>query len=344
MVAGLNVLSGNANPNVMSGLKGLSGNQSTNFTVDKNSGITQNQILQGLSNGGASVLSNGGGYTQPQAPQVDPYAQWGGKAAYDNKVSGFDTQKRGIFDTANDAAKRTGTDLRMSILDLVDSIRGGQSAVDNRGINNELSKQRGTADVYGGVSRGIQSGGVTLANRNASDSSAAEAIARAYGDIGQHQLSDIGNQYELENQDIGLAQADLARQQAAGVRRIEGTQDQAVNSIVSDAQNQLAALDAAIVDASLPDRIAIDAEKNKIRSKVLAELSQYDKLLTSKLGGISALDQNARIAQATERAQLGQAPANAFQYGTTAPAQFQNTGPFASQLPIFTRQPNRDEQ
>lgn len=286
--------------------------------------------------GGTSTSGGGGEVLGTQQTYVDPYAAWGGTAAYNALRSGFDAQKSNIYSSSTDAANNAGIGLRGSILDLVDSLRMGQTAVDNRGVNNELARQRGTADVYGAVNRGIRSGGVTLANKNASDSSAAGAIARAYGSIGQRQLSDIGNQYELENQDIGLAQQDLEMQRNSGVRKIQGSKEQAVNSIVADAQNALAALDAAMASASLPDRIAIDAEKNAIRNQVLQQLAQYDTQLNEGVGGVRGMDQNARISEATRRAQLGQAPASAFQYDTETPVEFQGTGPFASELPIFT--------
>lgn len=280
--------------------------------------------------------------TQPQ-PQADPYAQWGGRSAYNSLVSGFGNQKQNIFSSANDAAKTSGINMRNSILDLIEAARTAQTSVDNRGINNELARQRGTSDIYGMVNRGITSGGVTLNNRNAADSSAAGAIARAYGNIGQRELSDVNNQYELENKDLALAQENVDMQERAGLRRIESDREMAVNNIVSDANNQLAALDTAMANASLPERIAIDAEKNKIRSQVLDVLSRYDSQL-GEVNQISPMERQARIAEATRRNQLGQANPTQFDYMTEAPAQFQNTGPYASTLPIFTYRNNNEDQ
>lgn len=273
--------------------------------------------------------------TQTQS-YVDPYAQFGGADNYNRLVSGFDTQKSAIFDTANDATATSAGRLRNTILDLVDAMRAGQTVLDNRGINNELSLMRGANDVNGMVSNGIRSGGVMLANNNAADSSAAEGIARAYGEIGRRQMSDIGNQYQLEKTDIGLAQEDLDRQMTAGIRSIETDQDEAMMNIVSDAQNKLAALDAAMANASLPERIAVDAEKNKIRQQVLAKMSQLDKLLTSRMSEINPMSRDQRMTEATTRNTLGAAPEAQFDYSTEVPTQFQNTGPFASELPIFT--------
>lgn len=278
-------------------------------------------------------------YTQP-AP--DPYARWGGASAYNKLVSGFGNQKNAIGDSASDAARASGINMRNSIMDLIESLQQAQQSVDNRGINNEMAKRRGYSDIYSMMNRGIKSGGVMLANRNASNSSAAQAIADAYGQVGQRELSDVNNQFELENQDIGIAQDNVDLQRRAGLRRIDSSKELTVNNIVSDANNQLAALDTAMANASLPDRIAIDQEKNRIRSEVLNILSQYDNKL-GDVNNVKAMGRNARIGEATRRMQLGQASPTQFDYQTEAPAQFQNTGPFASSLPIFTYRGDREE-
>lgn len=312
-------------------------------TIDASKFQPSSTSLSTYSSPGTATSPSLGLTQQPAAPVVDPYAQWGGQSSYNSLVSGFGNQKQNIFSSANDAAKTSGINMRNSILDLIEAARTAQTSVDNRGINNELARQRGTSDIYGMVNRGITSGGVTLNNRNAADSSAAGAIARAYGNIGQRELSDVNNQYELENKDLALAQENVDLQERAGLRRIESDKEMAVNNIVSDANNQLAALDTAMANASLPERIAIDAEKNKIRSQVLEILSRYDNRL-GEVNQISPMERQARIAEATKRNQLGQANPTQFDYMTEAPAQFQNTGPYASTLPIFTYRNNNEDQ
>lgn len=297
--------------------------------------------------GGTNVLGNYTQQPQPQPqprpqPAPDPYAKWGGQAQYNRLVSGFDTQKSGINSSARAAAKTSGLGLRNSILDFIDTLRTGQQQIDNRGINNELARQRGTADVYQSMNQGIRSGGVTLANRNASDSSAAEAIARAYGDIGRRQMSDIGNQYEMENVEIGMSQEDLARQRASGLRRFESAEEQAVTSIVADATDKLSALDAAMANASLPERIALNSEKNAIRNQVESVLEPYMSKL-SQANKVKAMGGNARIAEATRRRSLGMAPSKQFDFSTDTPVGLEDSGPVSSELPIFTYRNNNEE-
>jgi hypothetical protein len=295
------------------------------------------------SSGGGSANYGGGsggsyGYAAappPPPPPPDPYAQWGGKGAYDSLVSGFNTQKDNIYGTSNEAARNSAIGLHESILDFLDSSRTGQRNVNERAIQNELGKNQGFSSISGMVGRGIRSGGVLLSNKNASDSSASEALARAYGDIGLRENNKINNQYEQENRQIGLAQDDINTQVASGQRKIGVSKDQSINSIALDARNKLASLDAAIAGANLPQRIAIEQEKNQVKAQVAGILGQYDNELNQGVAGIRPTGANERRATAAGLATAGVSATNPFDFSTAAPAQFQGTGPFASDLPLF---------
>ena len=266
----------------------------------------------------------------------DPYSQWGGTAAYNNLVNGFNTQKGNIFSSANSAADNLAPGYAQSVTDTLHNLTVGQQAIDRKAVQNESSKIAGTRGVLGMVGRGIQSGGVALANRNAGNSSAAGAIAQAYGQLGQRQLSSIGNQYAQNADDIAVDQGnqDWNVQQAPNKFHL-GLMDN-VNSIVNDARNQLASLDSQIAQANLPQRIAIEQEKENIKNQVLGKLQQYDSQLQTGAGGIKASSFDERRTKANEQLSAGQADPNLFSYSTEAPAQFQGTGPTASNLPLFT--------
>lgn len=284
-----------------------------------------------------SLVDSSGNPTGQTPGYTDPYAKYGGTAAYNSLVSGFDTQKQNIYGTATDAARTSGNDLRGSILDFVDTQRGTQRQIDNKAVNNELARRQGRTGILGMVGRGIQSGGVTLANKNASDSSAAGAIANAYGDIGRRNLSNVNNQYELGNRDIDVMQTNLNDQVGTFVNRKYGeTKNKVVDNIVSQARNEFAALDAAMLQADLPTRIQIEQEKEAVRQRVLGELSQYDQLLRDQTASVRPTGIDERRAEATRLASLGTAPETAFNFTDEVPLGFQNTGPFAGQLPIFT--------
>lgn len=274
-------------------------------------------------------------YAQPI--EADPYAQWGGRAAFDAKVNAFNTQKQGIFDTSNEAIGATGRSLNSSILDFLDSFKQGQNSINEKAITADQAKLQGGRDITSMISRGIRSSGVNLANKNATDSSAAEGVARAYGDIGQREMNKVGGQYAGAQREIGMDQEKLAESGAMFNRHYGENKTNAIEGIVSNARNSLAALDAQIADASLPDRIAIEQEKEKIRATALSELSRYDTVLSEGMAGVKALTPEQRMAQAAQRSTEGISLGdNAYQYDTQAPLQFQGTGPFASNLPLFT--------
>lgn len=269
-------------------------------------------------------------------PPPDPYAKWGGRAAYDNMRSGFANQKSSILNSANAAAQQRGIEYKQGILDWGLGAKESQQAIDNRGINAEMAKSQGMKGVLGMVSRGIRSAGVMLANKNAGDSSAAGALAAAYGDIGKRQASGVNNAYGLEQNQITLDQQNLGARNALAMQKFEDSKQTVVNSIVSEAENNLAALDAQIAGASLPDRIAIEQEKQNIRNNAMAQLTQYDAELAKQRAAANPTSIDARRAEASRLSNMGKASNMDFGYTTDVPAQFQDTGPFASELPIFT--------
>ena len=299
--------------------------------TDTNEG-TVGTVVNNTDTGGTTYIRRSG----PARAPVDPYAQWGGKAAYDNKRSGFANQKAGILNSANSAAQQRGLEYKQGILDWGLGARESQQAIDNRGINAEMAKSQGINGILGMVRRGISSSGVMLANKNAGDSSAAGALATAYGDIGRRQASGVNNAYGLERNQIDMEQANLGARNALAMQKFEDSKQTVVNGIVSDAENALAALDAQIAGASLPDRIAIEQEKQNIRNNAMAQLTQYDAELAKQRAVANPISIDARREKAAELSRLGTASNMDFGYTTDVPAQFKGTGPFSSELPIFT--------
>lgn len=287
--------------------------------------------IAGMTNGGGTGTGTG-----TPTPTVDPFAKWGGQAEYNKLVSGFTDQKNNIFSSASDAIKTAGRNIRGGVLDFIDSYRTGQQGIDERYVQNELGKQVGRQGVLDMVGRGVRSGGVMLANNNSGTSSAGDAIARAYGDIGRRDLSKVGNAYEGENRSIGIAEQGLQREVANFDRDYEDEKLNVVDSVVSKAQDSLSALDVAMQNASLPERIAIEQEKQRIRNEAMAELAQYDKLLAEQRATVKPMSAEQRRAEATNLRVAGTVPANDFNFTSEVPAQFQGTGPFSSELPIFT--------
>lgn len=275
------------------------------------------------------------------APPPDPYAQWGGQANYNGLMDQFNTQHQNIIGSANDWASNYGIGLKGNITDYINNLRQGQQGLDEQGVQNELSLKQGRSGILGMVSRGIQSGGVTLANRNAADSSAAAALANAYGEIGRGQLSNIGNQYALADRNLGLQQGNFDVQKQAGARKIQDSETQDVSGAVAQARNQLASLDAWAADKSLPERLAVEQEKSNISASIDNLLGGNIQDLNSGVAGINAQTVEQRRATASGLATAGTVPTNPFDFTSQTPLQLQGSGPTSGNLPLYTQPKKR---
>lgn len=307
----------------------IPGNYTAYPASDPNSSQNFVNDMAPYANGGASDPT-------PNAAPADPYAQWGGQTQYNNLVSGFNTQDQNIHSTSAESAQTAASGRHSSILDWLDQMGASQRFVDERGVQNELAKKQGYNSVVDMVGRGLRSGGTMLANKNALSSSAAQAIAMAYGDVGRRELGKVGNQYETQNRQIGLDQQNISINKTSGLRKFGESKDAAVGQIATDARNKLASLDAAMVGASMPTRIAIDQERQQIHDQVAGILGQYDTELNNGASAINPTSTDQRRATAFGLANAGQAATNPFDFNTQVPAQLQNTGPFSGELPIFS--------
>lgn len=294
-------------------------------------GVTASQI-------NAPGGGGGGGFSAPAAPRpapVDPYAKYGGRAAYDSQVNNFNTQKQGVLDSTNNAISMGGQKYNQNILNFLDSLKASQRGVDQAGLNNEMKYQQGSTDVNNAVGNGLQSAAVMLSSRNASNSSAARGFADAYGKLGRQEMSKVGNQYELGNRDVQSQQQAVDESKTAGIRNLGFDKDNMISSIVDEASRSLTALDAQIAGADLPTRIAIEQEKQTIRNNAVNQLGQFDSVLHQGAAGVHGMDNSSRRAEAHRLRMSGQADPSLFDYGVASEIE----GPQvedASQLPLFT--------
>lgn len=250
--------------------------------------------------------------------------------------AGFNDQKNNIINSESASGTTAHRDISGSILDLVDQLTQGQNKINNDATQNYLAKQQGTAGVLSMIQHGLQSGAVTLANKNATNSSASEALARAYGDIGRRAQSQVGNQFAQGQNSVNLEQQNQDVAKAGGLRHIQQTKQDTIDSIVQDARQRLGYIQSAMAGASLPTRLNLDQEAQNIRNTATAQLADLDQQLSERVNPIAANGEDARRVSASQLATAGTAAAAPFQYTTAGPAQFSNTGPFASQLPLFT--------
>lgn len=281
-----------------------------------------------------------GASTGPTAAQQQAAATAAANAA---KMASFNSQHAGISGSADAATTAAANTYHSGILDYLDTLKQGQNNIDQHGTQAELSKRQGSQGVLDMVNDGIRSGGTMLANKNASNSSATEALARAYSTLGQHQMAGVGTQYAQDQSKIDTEQTNLNVGVAQQGRHNEENKTAVVNGIVADAANRLQFLDAAIAGASLPDRINIEQEKQAIQQKAMAMLQQYDPAFQQGVAGINPTDTLTRQGAAADLATAGTKATNPYQLTSQAPAVFSDGGqPAGASLPIFTL--NRKQQ
>jgi hypothetical protein len=306
-------------------------------TTIQNTANPQTQNLQ-FSSPAAAVTAPNPSPAPAPAP-VDPYAGTVfGSTDNFNRVHG--NWQNQVTDFNNSLPDRYNTDAGTygaSINDYVDGIKSGTLDLNHQYEQNELARQQGAQGVNDLVSHGIKSMGIRLANMpGASDSSAGEAVARAYGDIGQRDMSQVGNQFALAQDQTDLNKRHFDDQTASGARHLGDQKASLVNGIVNDATTEIAQLNASAAYASLPDRIDMENRKAAIRNEAMAKLSALDGQISQGQQANQLEGSDAVREHATALRVAGTPASNPFQLTTQVPAEFQNTGPFSADLPLFT--------
>ena len=273
--------------------------------------------------------------------QQDPYAQWGGQGNYNRLQNNFNTQKQGIFDSINQWGDNTAARYGLDVQDFGNKFRQGQDALNRRGADLEAKKMQATSGILGMIGRGVKSAGNYLGGRNAGSSSASGEIAKAYGDIGRRNMSSVGNEYSAGQEQLGVDQNIFNTDAESSLNRFKLNMDEQINAQVASAQSALTDLDVQMQNASLPDRIAIDQEKNRIKSELIAKLQGFDQQARQARASAQATNTDQNRATAQTNLAAGQAPADMFSFTDQAPLELQNSGPSASGLPIFTNNKRR---
>jgi hypothetical protein len=303
-------------------------------------GYNSNSGGGGASSAGTSGGGGGGGTQYAAAPAPDPYAKYGGVANYNNYLNNFNTQQQNVDQTSGLAGANAGISQGTSINQYLDSLKQNQKNLDNQATQNYLAKQSGNQGILDWVGQGIRSGGVMLANKNASNSSASDALARAYGQQGRQQMAGVNQQFAQDQNKVQQGEDAMQTDIAAHIRDLPAWKTQTVNGIVSSAQQQLGQIDQTMAYLSMPQRVNMEAQKQQITQDVLSKLQSLDGQLAQAHGVQPQSTQDIQ-ASANKLFQAGTAPENAYNFSTDVPTQFQGTGPFASDLPVFAPSKNK---
>ena len=254
------------------------------------------------------------------------------QVSQDSAVSGA---RQGVNDTA--------LSYKNSSNEFLTGIQSGQDAINQQNINNALNLRRAISSIGQNIKTGLRSGGVTLANMNASDSGASDALARAYAENGALQFGDANNEAGLTEQQIGLDQLKLNKDKEMGLTRLNDYTTNETARIRSDLFNKLNVLNTqasndgvgGVINTGLADQILAEA---------IAALQATDAQRNSSLGGVRGLTREEINAQAAQKEQAGLVGTNPFALpeGAQLTRAGGSTGAPISQLPIFARSKNRE--
>lgn len=276
---------------------------------------------------------------QAVSQPVDPYAQWGGQGQFNAYNDQYRSGIANVGVGARDAFGGLHSQLQGNAEGLYNSLLTGQQGIDTSRANNELNRMNGIQDIVGYVRNGIRQGFSRLAQGNAVDSSAAGALGSAYSQLGNSKARGVNNQAAIQSNTLDQQQSALNRQRDQGVNDFHRTRDQAVNAIGADVRGKLAALDQTAAGLSLPDRISIDQEKQRIVNEGLQGLSDVDSWLQNQLATVNPQTQDQVIAAANNLRTLGTGTGTPFDTGQFD--QQQVVGPSVDQLPIFVSRRRR---
>lgn len=262
--------------------------------------------------------------TTTQAPTYD-------MAAYNQYMN----EKGSILDSVNNRLNKESQGYGRGLEDYYIGAKSFQDSLNQKAAQNELARMQGRSDILGKVGRGITSAGVMLGQKNAGSSSAAGAIANAYGQIGNRDIQKVEQGYGVNQEGINLEQQNFNESNQIKTKRIEEDKSNIINDIAKEAETQLKALNAKVAGASLPNRIAIEQEKNRIISQATSKLSEYDRFLNQSRG-LAGRDANANRAEAQRLQGIGVAAEQPFQFQQQDNMQQQMQGPAGGNLPLYT--------
>lgn len=296
------------------GVSGLPGfNTNTNTNVSGNS-------------------SPGAGATTGGTNSTTTAAQLAAQSNYNNVLAG-DTNAINTAIGANAGQYGSGI---LTAFNGTNGFGDRQSTINQDQVQNDLSYDQGMKGVRDMVNNGVQGAGVVLDNDGSGTSSAADAVARAYGTQGRQQASSVGSQYAQGQSAVGTQQSQLNNDENDFVTNVTPqTKQNTINTIVSNANQMLSYLSAIGSSGNITNQVDIAQRIAQVKAQATDALSAYDGQLQSSMAKNAPTSAADNTSKAANLFAAGTAPAQEFNYTNQEPAQLQNTGPAASNLPIY---------
>lgn len=256
---------------------------------------------------------------------------------------GYRTSQTGYRDAATQQATDVRNKYQNDTQKWLATLQNTQDEINSGLANNALNLRRSMSNIASGIRQGIKSGGVQLANMNAVDSGAAEAMARAYATMGNQQAGDANNEAALAANELGTQQVKLNRDREEGIAGFDREREAELSRIRGDLHNKLAALDAEAASKGVNGVVDMNIV-NAVVNQAVAQLAAVDNIRKQRLGGISAFDAARANQEAARMDEMGMEGSSPFSAGTEGIAFGQGgespMGAATSQLPQYARDEN----
>lgn len=267
-------------------------------------------------------------------------------AATTQKRNNFGATAGGYVAGAQTGARDVVNGQRNATEEFLNGIRTGQEGINTSAANNQLNLRQSMNSIVNGLQTGIRSGGVSLANMNASDSGAADAMARAWAKVGNNQAAGVTGEAAAVDEDLQRQQGALQLSKEQGERRLDTTRDTEVNRVRNDLGSKLQLLRAQADAEGVGDAVDTGAV-DRVVAEAIAQLAGIDQMRSQGLGTVRATTAQEAAAEAARLDALGQAGkifniADANTSWGTAGGATQGV-PGVQGLPIYTRR-NDDQQ
>jgi len=206
------------------------------------------------------------------------------KTAKDNQRASFGVAQGNYKSGAQTALRDVGNEYDAKNTAFIDSVTQGQDQINTGLASNQLNLRQSMANIIKMVQNGIRSGGVSLANMNASNSGAVDALSRAYAKVGNEQTQGVTGQAATAAEDLQKQQGQLNLKKTQGETDMNTWKTTEADRVKNDFNSKLTTLKSqadtqginGVVDTSLVDQVLNEA---------ITRLSQIDQTRQTKLAG-----------------------------------------------------------
>lgn len=285
----------------------------------------------------APTGGGGGGYYDPYAAQraaaaaeAQRQAQVKAQAqqAWQGVVSGGDI-------AANDVGNVYADKVRPFLVDL----ETGVGNINKSRSQNSLNLRRTGSTVAGNVRQGLRSGGVNLANLNATDSGATRALGQAWARVGNQQMGSARNDAALKSGDIDVDASTLDKKKADTMSSFEQYRTAELNRLNQDLTNKLQAIVLDLQAQNTPNFINVAGDRDSIIGRLRDRFAGTDKMAGDRIAAAKYLTPEEVEARAYQMDVEGAAasPFDVVAPNVVAPQGTPFGGPPLSQIPFMVR-------